>query len=51
MGTTGYKPEESIPKLWHEIEVRLASRSDVPSACRVAGIRDATYYILTVFDE
>ena len=27
-----------------EIEVRLASRSDVSSACRSAGISDATYY-------
>ncbi len=33
-------------KLLREIEVKLASGSDVPSACRGVGISDATYYNL-----
>ena len=33
-----------ILKLLREIEVHLASGSDVASACRTAGISDATYY-------
>ena len=36
--------DEDILKLLREIEVRLASGSDVASACRAAGISDATYY-------
>ena len=37
--------DEDILKLLREIEVRLASGSDVSTACRSAGISDATYYI------
>lgn len=36
--------DEDILKLLREIELRLASGSDVPTACRTAGISDATYY-------
>ena len=36
--------DEEILKLLREIEVQLASGSDVSSACRAAGISDATYY-------
>jgi putative transposase len=36
--------EEDIVKLLLEIEVRLASGSDVSTVCRAAGISDATYY-------
>ena len=36
--------DEDILKLLREIEVHLASGSDVASACRTAGISDATYY-------
>jgi transposase-like protein len=36
--------DEDILKLLREIEVRLASGSDVATACRSAGISDATYY-------
>ncbi len=36
--------DEDILKLLREIEVHLASGSDVGSACRAAGISDATYY-------
>lgn len=36
--------DEDILKLLREIEVRLASGSDVTSAFRAAGISDATYY-------
>ena len=36
--------DEDILKLLREIEVRLASGSDVATACRAAGISDATYY-------
>lgn len=36
--------DEDILKLLREIEVRLASGGDVTSACRAAGISDATYY-------
>lgn len=36
--------DEDILKLLREIEVHLASGSDVPTACRAAGISDATYY-------
>jgi len=31
-------------KLLREIELNLASGSDVPTACRAVGISDATYY-------
>ena len=33
--------EEGIVKLLREIEVRLASGSDVSTACRTAGVSDA----------
>jgi len=36
--------DEDILKLLREVEVRLASGSDVSTACRAAGISDATYY-------
>ena len=36
--------DEDVLKLLREIEVNLASGSDVPSACRSVGISDATYY-------
>ncbi len=36
--------DEDLLKLLREIEVRLASGSDVATACRAAGISDATYY-------
>jgi putative transposase len=36
--------DEDILKLLREIEVRLASGSDVSTCCRAAGISDATYY-------
>ncbi len=36
--------DEDILKLLREIEVRLASGSDVATACRAAGISEATYY-------
>ena len=36
--------DEDVLKLLREIEVKLASGSDVPSACRSVGISDATYY-------
>lgn len=36
--------DEDILKLLREIEVHLASGSDVSTACRGAGISDATYY-------
>jgi hypothetical protein len=36
--------DEDILKLLREVDVRLASGSDVASACRAAGITDATYY-------
>ena len=37
-------PNEDILKLLREIEVKLSNGSDVQSACRGAGISDATYY-------
>jgi len=37
--------DEDILKLLREIEVRLSSGGDVATACRLAGISDATYYI------
>lgn len=36
--------DEDILRLLREIEVHLATGKDVPSACRMAGISDATYY-------
>jgi transposase-like protein len=38
-----YSNEDCL-KLLREIELKLASGSDVSSACRAAGISDATYY-------
>ena len=36
--------DEDCLKLLRKIELQLAAASDVPSACRAAGISDATYY-------
>ncbi|MGI9452146.1 MAG: transposase [Geminicoccaceae bacterium] len=36
--------DEDILKLLREIELGLASGNDVATACRTAGISDATYY-------
>ena len=36
--------DEDCVRLLHEIEVKLASGSDVSSACLAAGISDATSY-------
>ena len=36
--------DEDVVKLLREIELNLASGSDVPTACRAVGISDATYY-------
>ena len=36
--------DEDCLKLLREIELKLASCSDISSACRAAGISDATYY-------
>lgn len=36
--------DEDVLKLLREIEVHLASGSDVVSACRAVGVSDATYY-------
>lgn len=36
--------DEDILRLLRQIEVELSSGSDVASACRKAGISDATYY-------
>lgn len=36
--------DEEVLKLLREIEVHLASGSDVVSACRSVGLSDATYY-------
>lgn len=36
--------DEDILKLLREIELHLASGSDVSSACRSAGVSEATYY-------
>ena len=36
--------DEDVLKLLREIEVHLASGSDVASACRSVGVSDATYY-------
>lgn len=36
--------DEEILKLLREIEVHLASGSDVTTACRAVGVSDASYY-------
>jgi len=36
--------DEDILRLLREIELHLASGSDVSTACRKAGVSDATYY-------
>ena len=36
--------DEDVLKLLREIEVHLASGSDVVSTCRTVGVSDATYY-------
>lgn len=36
--------DEDILKLLREIELNLASGNDVATACRSAGVSDATYY-------
>lgn len=36
--------DEDILKLLREIELHLAGGADVSTACRAAGISDATYY-------
>ena len=36
--------DEDILKLLREIELKLAEGNDVQTACRAAGIGDATYY-------
>ena len=36
--------DEDILRLLREIELHLASGSDVSTACRMAGVSDATYY-------
>lgn len=36
--------DEDILRLLREIELNLSSGSDVATACRAAGISDATYY-------
>ena len=36
--------DEDVLKLLREIELKLSGGSDVASACRSAGISDATYY-------
>lgn len=36
--------DEEVLKILREIEVHLAGGADVATACRTAGISDATYY-------
>ena len=36
--------DEDVLKILREIEVHLAGGADVATACRAAGISDATYY-------
>lgn len=36
--------DEDILRLLREIELSLSSGSDVATACRTAGVSDATYY-------
>jgi putative transposase len=42
--------DEDILKLLREIEVRLASGSDVSTACRAAGISEVVSRIFRTFD-
>lgn len=37
-------PDEDVLRLLREIELHLASGSDGATACRSAGVSDATYY-------
>ena len=43
MARKRYSDEDCL-KLLREIELKLASGSDVSSACRAAGISEATHY-------
>ena len=43
MARKRYSDEDCL-RLLREIELQLSAGSDVPSACRSAGISDATYY-------
>jgi len=43
MGRKRYS-DEDVLRLLREIELSLASGSDVATACRTAGVSDATYY-------
>jgi putative transposase len=43
MARKRYSDEDCL-RLLREIELQLAAGSDVPTACRSAGISDATYY-------
>ncbi|MEM8977741.1 MAG: transposase [Pseudomonadota bacterium] len=43
MARKRYSDEDCL-KVLREIEVQLAGGMDVPTACRSAGISDATYY-------
>ena len=43
MARKRYSDEDCL-RLLREIELQLSAGSDVPSACRAAGISDATYY-------
>ncbi len=43
MAWKGYSDEDTL-RLLHEIELYLASGSDVSTACRKAGVSDANYY-------
>ncbi len=36
--------DENVINLLRQIELSLSTRSDVQSACRPAGVNDATYY-------
>ncbi len=36
--------DEDIPRVLRVIEAHISSSKDVPSACRAAGVSDATYY-------
>jgi putative transposase len=43
MARKRYSDEDCL-RLLREIELQLAAGSDVPTACRSAGVSDATYY-------
>jgi putative transposase len=43
MARKRYSDEDCL-RLLREIELQVAAGSDVPTACRSAGISDATYY-------